>query len=104
MLRTIAGHFDSATAATVAARYGPERKIMGKSEYGRDYNFCPGPCILPEAVMEEAGREFMNWKGSGTSINEMSHRGPEFSNIAREAEADIRTLLEIPNNFKVLFL
>lgn len=70
----------------------------------RDYNFCPGPCILPESVMEQARDEMMNWRGTGTSVNEMNHRGPEFDSIAKEAEADIRELLEIPNNFEVFFL
>jgi len=66
---------------------------MGKPEYGRDYNFCPGPCILPEAVVEQCRDEMMNWRGTGTSIMEMSHRGPEFTQIAKEAEADVRELL-----------
>jgi len=77
---------------------------MGKKEYMRDYNFCPGPCIMPESVMEQARDEMMNWRGSGTSINEMNHRGPEFTSIAKEAEADIRELLSIPDKFKVFFL
>jgi len=84
--------------------YAADRLYLGKKEHGRDYNFCPGPCILPEAVMEQARDEMMNWRGTGTSVNEMNHRGPEFTKIAKEAEADIRELLDIPSNFKVLML
>jgi phosphoserine aminotransferase len=63
---------------SVGGSYDADRHIMGKKEYGRDYNFCPGPCILPEAVQEQARDEMMNWRNTGTSINEMSHRGAEF--------------------------
>lgn len=60
--------------------------------------------MLPLSVLEEAQADLLNWKGSGISVMEMSHRGPEFMRIIEEAEADLRALLGIPDNYKVLFL
>jgi phosphoserine aminotransferase len=60
--------------------------------------------MLPVDVLEESQRDLINWKGSGMSIMEMSHRGKEFDGVAKKAEADLRTLLNIPSNYKVLFL
>ncbi|HEX7813445.1 MAG TPA: 3-phosphoserine/phosphohydroxythreonine transaminase [Burkholderiales bacterium] len=71
---------------------------------GRVFNFSPGPAVLPQAVLEQARDEMLDWHGSGMSVMEMSHRGKEFIAIAAEAEADLRELLEIPANYKVLFL
>jgi len=70
----------------------------------RVYNFAAGPAILPEPVLEQAAQEMLDWHGSGTSVMEMSHRGKEFINIAAQAERDLRELLAIPQNYKVLFL
>lgn len=70
----------------------------------RIYNFAAGPAALPEAVLEQAGREMLDWHGCGTSVMEMSHRGKEFVGIAAQAEADLRELLKVPANYKVLFL
>jgi phosphoserine aminotransferase len=70
----------------------------------RIYNFAAGPAVLPEPVLEQASREMLDWHGCGTSVMEMSHRGKEFISIAAAAEADIRELLAIPANYKVLFL
>jgi phosphoserine aminotransferase len=70
----------------------------------RVFNFSAGPAVLPEAVLERAAAEMLDWHGSGMSVMEMSHRGREFIAIARKAEADLRTLLAIPSNYKVLFL
>ena len=70
----------------------------------RPYNFSAGPAVLPEAVLECAQTELLDWQGSGMSVMEMSHRGKEFISIAEQAEADLRELLAIPNNYKVLFL
>ncbi|RFA27755.1 phosphoserine transaminase [Alkalilimnicola ehrlichii] len=70
----------------------------------RVYNFSAGPAILPEAVLQQAREEMLDWRGSGMSVMEMSHRGKEFVSIAAEAEADLRDLLAIPENYKVLFL
>jgi phosphoserine aminotransferase len=70
----------------------------------RPWNFAAGPAILPEPVLETAQAELLDWHGSGMSVMEMSHRGKEFSQIIAEAEADLRELLAIPPNYKVLFL
>jgi phosphoserine aminotransferase len=67
------------------------------------FNFSPGPAVLPHAVLEQAQAELLDWHGSGMSVMEMSHRGKEFMSIAEQAEADLRTLMGIPNNYKVLF-
>ena len=70
----------------------------------RVYNFSAGPAVLPEEVLETAQTEMIDWQGSGMSVMEMSHRGKEFMGIAQEAETDLRELLSIPQNYKVLFL
>src|SRR5687767_3042379 len=70
----------------------------------RIFNFSAGPAMLPAEVLARAGDEMLDWRGSGMSVMEMSHRGPEFMKIAAEAEADLRSLLAIPANYKVLFL
>ncbi|MCP5158404.1 MAG: 3-phosphoserine/phosphohydroxythreonine transaminase [Gammaproteobacteria bacterium] len=70
----------------------------------RPYNFSAGPAMLPEAVLEQAKAEMLDWRGSGMSVMEMSHRGKEFVSIAEQAEADLRELLDVPANYKVLFL
>lgn len=70
----------------------------------RVYNFSAGPAVLPEAVLERAAGEMLDWQGSGMGVMEMSHRGKEFVSIAAEAEKDLRDLLNIPDNYKVLFL
>ena len=67
------------------------------------YNFCAGPAMLPTKVMQQAQTEFINWNNTGCSVMELSHRGSEFMQLASEAEADLRDLLKIPNNYKVLF-
>jgi phosphoserine aminotransferase len=68
------------------------------------YNFSAGPAVLPKEVLETARDELVNWHGAGMSVMEMSHRGKEFMQIAQEAEADLRELMAIPANYKVLFL
>lgn len=70
----------------------------------RAYNFCAGPAALPTAVLEKAQHELLDWQGKGLSIMEMSHRSQDFVAVAEKAEADLRTLLNIPENYKVLFL
>ncbi|MGB0909018.1 MAG: 3-phosphoserine/phosphohydroxythreonine transaminase [Nitrospirales bacterium] len=70
----------------------------------RIYNFSAGPAMLPEAVLKQAQDELPNWHGAGASIMEMSHRGKEFVSVASEAEQDVRDLLGVPANYKVLFL
>lgn len=71
---------------------------------GRVYNFSAGPAVLPEEVLKEAAAEMLDYQGCGMSVMEMSHRSPMFQNIIDEAEADIRELMGIPSNYKVLFL
>ena len=68
------------------------------------YNFSAGPAVLPKPVLEKAQAEMLDWHGSGMSVMEMSHRGKEFTGILAKTEADLRTLLNIPSNYKVLFL
>lgn len=70
----------------------------------RAFNFCAGPAALPTAVLERAQRELPNWHDRGLSIMEMSHRSPDYVGVASKAEADLRQLLSIPDNYKVLFL
>ena len=70
----------------------------------RVYNFSAGPAVLPEEVLKEAADEMLDYKGSGMSVMEMSHRSKVFQNIIDEAEADLRDLMGIPSNYKVLFL
>jgi len=68
------------------------------------YNFSAGPAILPESVLREAAAEMLDYKGCGMSVMEMSHRSKVFEEIITEAEQDIRNLMQIPNNYKVLFM
>ena len=70
----------------------------------RVYNFSAGPAVLPEEVLKEAAAEMCDYKGSGMSVMEMSHRSKVYDNIIKEAEADLRDLMNIPDNYKVLFL
>jgi phosphoserine aminotransferase len=68
------------------------------------YNFSAGPAVLPKEVLQQAQAEMMDWHGSGMSVMEMSHRGKEYMSIQAEAEADLRELMSVPSNYKVLFL
>jgi phosphoserine aminotransferase len=70
----------------------------------RAFNFSAGPAILPEEVLQQAREEMLDWRGSGMCVAEMSHRGKEFVSIAEQAEADLRELMAVPDNYKVLFL
>ncbi len=70
----------------------------------RVYNFSAGPAVLPEEVLKEAAAEMLDYKGTGMSVMEMSHRSPAFQQIIDEAEQDIRDLMNIPDNYKVLFV
>jgi phosphoserine aminotransferase len=67
------------------------------------YNFSAGPAALPKAVMQQAQSEFIDWQGLGTSVMEISHRSAEFIKVAEDAERDLRELLSVPDNYKVLF-
>ena len=70
----------------------------------RVYNFSAGPAVLPEEVLKEAADEMLDYRGTGMSVMEMSHRSKAFETIIQEAEADLRELMDIPDNYKVLFL
>lgn len=70
----------------------------------RPYNFSAGPAAIPAEVLEQAAAEMLNWHGSGMGVMEMSHRGKEFISIYEQAEADLRELLAVPANFKILFM
>ena len=73
-------------------------------KYDRTYNFSAGPAMMPEEVLEEIAAEVLNYRGSGMSVMEMSHRSKVFQQIRDEAEADLRQLMGIPDNYKVLFI
>ena len=70
----------------------------------RVYNFSAGPAVLPEEVLKEAQAEMLDYKDTGMSVMEMSHRSKAFDQIIQEAEKDLRDLMHIPDNYKVLFL
>ena len=73
-------------------------------KFDRVYNFSAGPAMMPEPVLEEIAAEVLNYRGSGMSVMEMSHRSKVFQQIRDEAEADLRKLMNIPDNYKVLFI
>ena len=70
----------------------------------RVYNFSAGPAVLPEEVLREAADEMLDYQGTGMSVMEMSHRSKAFDKIIKDAEQDLRDLMGIPDNYKVLFL
>lgn len=75
-----------------------------ESTVSRVYNFSAGPAVLPEEVLKEAAEEMLDYRGCGMSVMEMSHRSKVYDTIIKEAEADLRELMKIPDNYKVLFL
>ena len=70
----------------------------------RVFNFSPGPAGLPLEVLEKARDELLDWQGSGSSVMEISHRDTSFLEVAAQAESDLRELMSIPTNYKVLFM
>ncbi|MBR2472050.1 MAG: aminotransferase class V-fold PLP-dependent enzyme, partial [Clostridia bacterium] len=70
----------------------------------RVYNFSAGPSMLPLSVLEQCAKEMTDYNGSGMSVMEMSHRSPVYDAIIKEAEKDLRELMNIPDNYKVLFM
>lgn len=74
------------------------------TQYNRVYNFSAGPSMLPVEVLEKVQKELLNYEGSGQSVMEMSHRSKEYQKIIDDAEADLRELMHIPDNYKVLFV
>ena len=83
------------------AGYNPPYEIDMMSTI---YNFSAGPAVLPKEVLQQAAAEMLDWHGSGMSVMEMSHRGPEFMSIIAAAQSDLRELLAVPENYKILFL
>jgi phosphoserine aminotransferase len=82
----------------------PDALAHGGPGPGRAWNYNAGPAMLPQAVMEQAQSELLDWQGTGISVMEMGHRTPEFQQIADQAEADLRELLSISDDYHVLFL
>ena len=82
----------------------PRRPPRSDASGTRPYNFSAGPAAMPEAVLQRAAAEMLDWQGSGMSVMEMSHRGKEFGAICTQAEADIRALLAVPAHFHILFM
>ena len=68
------------------------------------YNFSAGPAVLPKEVLRQVADELPDWRGSGMSVMEMSHRGPEFMSIHAQATADLRELMRIPEHYRILFM
>ena len=73
-------------------------------KHGRIYNFSSGPVMMPDAVLEEIQDELLNYRGTGMCVMEMSHRSEDYRSIARQTEADLRQLLSIPDEYRVLFI
>jgi phosphoserine aminotransferase len=89
---------------TAIANNTDDTFVLRNQRMARCYNFCAGPAALPEPVLEKARDEMLDWGGKGLSVMEMSHRSPEVVGIANKAEADLRELLAIPDDYAVLFL
>jgi phosphoserine aminotransferase len=87
---------------TLKAALTPQAKA--NPGMNRPYNFSAGPAAMPLEVLQQAAAEMTNWNGSGMGVMEMSHRGKEFISIYEQAEADVRELLAVPTNFKILFM
>ncbi|XVF16011.1 hypothetical protein REPUB_Repub09cG0205200 [Reevesia pubescens] len=100
-LQSSAKPFSISCSATIPIQDTPSLQSLPQD---RVFNFAAGPAILPEKVLLKAQSELYNWHGSGMSVMEMSHRGKDFRSIIEKAEADLRTLLDIPENYAVLFL
>lgn len=78
--------------------------IMQNALAERVYNFSPGPAALPAEVLQQAAEDMLSWRGTGMSVMEMSHRGREFESIHAQALADLRELLQVPKEFRILFM
>ena len=86
------------------ASASPAAAVSWQENRARPFNFSPGPAALPQAVLEEARAEMLDYRGSGVSVMEMSHRGPAFTELAEQAERDFRELLQVPENYRVFFM
>lgn len=78
--------------------------MNARAMHARPYNFSAGPAAIPEEVLSQAAAEMLDWNGSGMSVMEMSHRGKEFDSIHNQALTDLRELLAVPSNFRILFM
>ena len=87
-----------------AAKATTRKRNATISASARKYNFSAGPAMLPLDVLEEAQEDLVNYKGTGMSVLEMSHRGKDFMAIAAKAEKDFRELVNVPDNYKVIFV
>lgn len=96
--RAVAGRKVTARKA-IASK--PRASVAVRASGDRKWNFSAGPAVLPLDVLEDAKEDLINYKGTGMSVMEMSHRGKDFMKIAEEAEADLRELVGIPANYKV---
>jgi phosphoserine aminotransferase len=94
----------SATFMMQCGILGGPPTMLWNDPMSRAFNFSAGPATLPESVLRQAQAEMLEWRDSGASIVEHSHRGTEFIAVATEAEADLRTLMSIPDDYAVLFL
>src|SRR3954451_23205404 len=98
----------TAQTAALTARKAKAKPKAARPQHikpaARIFNFGAGPATMPVEVLEKAKWELVNWQDAGMSVMEMSHRGKEFVAIAAEAEADLRKLLALPGNYRVLFL
>lgn len=93
-----------AATSSVAEQKGADSSLADVEADDRVFNFAAGPATLPAKVVKKAQEELFNWRGSGMSVMEMSHRGKEFTAIIQKAEKDFRELLKIPDDYAVLFL
>ena len=96
--RAVAGRKVTARKAVVSK---PRAAVAVQASGDRKWNFSAGPACLPLDVLEDCKEDLINYKGTGMSVMEMSHRGKDFMKIAEEAEADLRELVGIPDNYKV---
>ena len=99
--RAVSGRKVVARKATLASRPARAGVVVRAALGERKFNFSAGPACLPLDVLEDCKEDLINYKGTGMSVMEMSHRGKDFMNIASEAEADLRELVGIPVNYKV---
>jgi len=99
--RVVARRSAAAPACATRSSTVVRAQAVAEPKPARLYNFSAGPACLPLDVLEEAKDDLINYKGTGMSVMEMSHRGKDFMKIAAEAEADLRELVGIPDNYKV---
>jgi phosphoserine aminotransferase len=97
-------HTSAKALKTTTPKAAMTRQAKANLGMNRPFNFSAGPAAMPLEVLQQAAAEMTNWQGSGMGVMEMSHRGKEFISIYEQAEADVRELLAVPANFKILFM